>query len=213
MDGVLKKYHVKHLIIVPSNQFKVGDTVPSNFSLALKRGNESSALSSDQLTFWFCKKCDTCNNSRHLACQSCGSTKTASPERSIVLGEAREAMSSCTDGERVGVGVRDQPLSCASIGTNSKQKCRGKIATISEVMPMMLRKVHQSQVNELSWAIKNIEDSVLCGERTPFPLGMLFRKFFPGYGFHDGRILKVVRKVFVDSDSNEERPALVYRCK
>jgi len=38
------------------------------------------------------------------------------------------------------------------------------------------------------------------------------RKFFPSYGFHDGRIIKVARKLWVDGATNKERPVLVYRC-
>jgi len=58
-----------------------------------------------------------------------------------------------------------------------------------------------------------IEDSVLCGENVPFPLGMKVRKFFHGYGFHDGRIIKVARKLWVDGGHSTERPVLVYRLK
>jgi len=37
------------------------------------------------------------------------------------------------------------------------------------------------------------------------------RKFFLGYGFHDGRIVKTVRKLLVDKETKEQRPVLVYR--
>ena len=216
MDGALKKYHVKHLIVVPSDKFKVGDMVPSDFGAPSQSGTKGEVCA-NQLIFWLCEKCDACNDGRHLACLTCGTMKPASPERSIFLGVAREAMimkdSHYSRRESVRLDMLDQPLSKTQIGMHSNQISQGKIAEISEVLPKFLRKLHQSQVNEVNWAIKNIEDSVLCGERTPFPLGMIYRKFFPGYGFHDGRIIKVVRKLFVDNDRNEKRPVLVYRCK
>ncbi len=217
MDGALKKYHVKHLFVVPSDKFKVGDLVPSDLGAPSQSGTMSSELCNNQLIFWLCEKCNACNDGYHLACLSCGTMKPGSPERSIFLGVAREAMirkdSHFSRRESTRLDMLNQPLSKTQIGMHSKQTCRGKIATISEVLPRFLRNVHQYQVNELSWTIRNIEDSVLCGERTPFPLGMIYRKFFPGYGFHDGRIIKVVRKLLVDNDRNEERHVLVYRCK
>jgi hypothetical protein len=89
---------------------------------------------------------------------------------------------------------------------------RGTISVLNEVMPSFLSTIQPSQVNELRWTINSIEDSVLCGENTPFPLGMTIRKFFTNYGFHDGRIIKVVRKIWADSERRTDRPVLVYRC-
>ncbi len=89
---------------------------------------------------------------------------------------------------------------------------RGKIPTINEVMPSLLSTIQSHQVNELRWTINSIEDSVLCGENTAFPLGMTIRKFFTNYGFHDGRIIKVVRKIWADNERRTDRPVLVYRC-
>ena len=89
---------------------------------------------------------------------------------------------------------------------------RGTISVLNEVMPSFLSTIQPSQVNELRWTINSIEDSVLCGENTPFPLGMTIRKFFTNYGFHDGRIIKVVRKIWADSEIRKDRPVLVYRC-
>jgi len=108
----------------------------------------------------------------------------------------------------VDLDSRDQP----PLQSQSKPNCEGIIAAIAEVMPTFLSKLHQSQVNKLGWTINCREDAIVCGERTCFPIGMKFRKFYPGYGYHDGRILNVARKYFVDSDKNEKRPALVYRC-
>ncbi|KAL7539330.1 hypothetical protein ACHAXR_010595, partial [Thalassiosira sp. AJA248-18] len=99
-------------------------------------------------------------------------------------------------------------LSQASIGG---KRCRG-IAAINEIMPSFLKNIQQAQVNENRWAIYSIEDSVLCGN-SAFPLGMKVRKFFDGYGFHDGSIQKCARKLHVDSNKSEERPVLVYRLK
>ena len=89
---------------------------------------------------------------------------------------------------------------------------RGTISVINEVMPSFLSTIQPSQVNELRWTINSIEDSVLCGENNAFPLGMTIRKFFTNYGFHDGRIIKVVRKIWADSEIRKDRPVLVYRC-
>lgn len=198
MDGVRKICHVANLIVVPSQLFKVGD--------------------------WSCENCNECNDGRSSACRSCNTTKTDSSERSIFLGVVGEAVvsdrrdcqrvdlhgdrSSCMDCVSVDLDSRDQP----PLQSQSKPNCEGIIAAIAEVMPTFLSKLHQSQVNKLGWTINCREDAIVCGERTCFPIGMKFRKFFPGYGFHDGRILNVARKYFVDSDKNEKRPALVYRC-
>ncbi|KAL3799873.1 hypothetical protein ACHAW5_004385 [Stephanodiscus triporus] len=88
----------------------------------------------------------------------------------------------------------------------------GTLSAINEVMPSILSTIQPYQVNKLRWTIKSIEDSVLCGESTAFPLGMTFRKFFTNYGFHDGRIIKVVRKIWADDERGKNRPVLVYRC-
>ena len=85
------------------------------------------------------------------------------------------------------------------------------ISTIIEVMPSFLEnKVDSIMVNELRWNVNSIEDSILCEENKPFPLGLKVRKFFSGYGFHDGRIIKVCRK-FVAEKKQNQRPVLVYR--
>ena len=60
--------------------------------------------------------------------------------------------------------------------------------------------------NKLGWSVNDIEDSLICdSDSKPFPLGLKVRTYFLGYGFHDGRIVKV-RRQFKD-----ERPVLVYR--
>jgi hypothetical protein len=58
----------------------------------------------------------------------------------------------------------------------------------------------------MGWCINNVEDSLICeSDSKPFPLGLKVRTYFLGYGFHDGRIIKV-RRQFKD-----DRPVLVYR--
>jgi len=101
----------------------------------------------------------------------------------------------------------------AFINSECKPSHRGFIAAISKFMPSFLSGIKRAQINKLGWAINSIEDSVICGENAAFPLGMKVRRFFTNYGFHDGRIIKLARKLFVDNDTNEERPVLVYRCK
>ena len=44
----------------------------------------------------------------------------------------------------------------------------------------------------------------------PFPLGILVRRFFPGYDFHDGRIIQTKRKHVIDEE-NGIRPVLIYK--
>jgi hypothetical protein len=99
-----------------------------------------------------------------------------------------------------------------SILNDNEPISRGKISMINEVMPPLLSTIQSYQVNKLRWTINSIEDSVLCGEYTSFPLGMTIRKFFTNYGFHDGRIIKVVRKIWADRERRTDRPVLVYRC-
>lgn len=85
------------------------------------------------------------------------------------------------------------------------------INKINENFPNFLSAIHDKVVNNLNWSVNCIEDSILCGENKPFPLGLKVRKFFLGYGFHDGRIVKIVRKQLVDKEAKEDRPVLVYR--
>ena len=82
------------------------------------------------------------------------------------------------------------------------------ITMVNEVMPTKLVSIQPLQVNDLGWTMNSVEDSILCGENTAFPLGMTVRKFFSNYGFHDGRIIKVVRKMWAEKGL----PILVYRC-
>jgi len=84
-----------------------------------------------------------------------------------------------------------------------------KIAAISDIMPSFLNDIQESQANGLNWTINCIEDSILASGGCVFPLGMKVRRFFGGYGFHDGRIIKVTRKIYKD----EGRPVLVYRIR
>ena len=94
--------------------------------------------------------------------------------------------------------------------TKPDASARG-ITKIIENLPTFLSGIHGKVVNNLNWSVNCIEDSILCGENKPFPLGLKVRKFFLGYGFHDGRIVKIVRKKLVDKEAKEQRPVLVYR--
>lgn len=42
---------------------------------------------------------------------------------------------------------------------------------------------------------------------------MLVRRFFTRYGFHDGRIIQIRRKLFFDDEKGSSRPVLVYRVR
>jgi hypothetical protein len=188
MDKIVRYYHERHLIVVPSNQFEVGETVPCNFVVSSPGagGKKSSELCGDQLTFWICEKCSAGNHGHHSTCQSCNSTKTDSSDQSISLG--------------VGEAV-------------SMNDCR-QIHHLEQNIEPSWSKIHGSStfredigIYELSWDINSIEESVLCENRAAFSVGVRFRKFFKGYGFYDGRILSWARKPYSGSH------VLVYRCK
>ena len=98
-------------------------------------------------------------------------------------------------------------------GDSSKEteQSNGGISTIIKNFPTFLSGIHDELVNNNDWGVNCIEDAILCGENMPFPLGLNVRKFFLGYGFHDGRIVKTVRKQLFDEEAKDQRPVLVYR--
>jgi len=69
---------------------------------------------------------------------------------------------------------------------------------------------HLTTRSHKSWNVRSIEDAILCQENSPFPQGMLVRRFFPSYGFHDGWITLIQRKL-LDEEGKGKRPVLVYR--
>jgi hypothetical protein len=79
----------------------------------------------------------------------------------------------------------------------------------------LLQHLHRSSslhyTNNRRWDIRGVEDSILSQTTGPFPLGLMVRKFFPRYGFHDGRIIKVLRQNVYHKESGEIRPVLLYR--
>ena len=97
-----------------------------------------------------------------------------------------------------------------SDGCSPSRIARG-VTKISKYFPSFLTGIDDKIVNSHNWSVNCIEDSILCGENKPFPLGMKVRKFFIGHGFHDGRIVRTVRKQLVDKEAKEDRPVLVYR--
>ena len=85
-----------------------------------------------------------------------------------------------------------------------------KISSIkNEVFKFLRIEISPHQGNFRSWNVRCIEDSMLCQSKAPFPLGLRVRKFFPGYGFHDGFITCMDRKFFGDEQGT--RPMLVYQ--
>ena len=46
------------------------------------------------------------------------------------------------------------------------------ISAINEFMPSFLRGLKKTQVNDQGWTVYGIEDAVMCGEHSAFPLGM-----------------------------------------
>ena len=79
----------------------------------------------------------------------------------------------------------------------------------------LLQHLHRSSslhyTNNRRWDIRGVEDSILSQTTGPFPLGLMVRKFFPRFGFHDGRIIKVLRQNVYHKESGEIRPVLLYR--
>lgn len=90
---------------------------------------------------------------------------------------------------------------------NSKDK---NLASISSKLTEFFACHGASLENNLNWNIRSMEDAILCQETGPFPLGLLVRRFFKHYGFHDGRIIEVLRRNVLDSDG-AVRPVLLYR--
>lgn len=92
----------------------------------------------------------------------------------------------------------------------SVEEQKRKISTIKdEVFTFLRTEISSHQINSRSWNVRCIEDSMLCQNQAPFPLGLRVRKFFPGYGFHDGSITCIDRKSV--GDEQGLRPMLVYQ--
>uniref|UniRef100_A0A7S2NYR4 Uncharacterized protein n=1 Tax=Leptocylindrus danicus TaxID=163516 RepID=A0A7S2NYR4_9STRA len=96
--------------------------------------------------------------------------------------------------------------------TNQTTPCHEQLATDLQRTDALL-------TSAKTWHIESIEDAIFCAENDPFPLGMLVRRFFPHWGFHDGTIIKVMRQLLQNQDkkhkskSKSVRPVLVYRVK
>uniref|UniRef100_A0A7S4N6T5 Uncharacterized protein n=1 Tax=Odontella aurita TaxID=265563 RepID=A0A7S4N6T5_9STRA len=93
--------------------------------------------------------------------------------------------------------------------TSSPIENRGAITVIKNTSIFFLDDGVNNLVNHTDWNVQSIEDGILCQETRPFPLGLLVRRFFPRYGFHDGRIIKVLRQNI--QENGVHRPVLVYR--
>eukprot|EP00591_Stephanopyxis_turris_P007600 CAMPEP_0195514418 /NCGR_PEP_ID=MMETSP0794_2-20130614/5812_1 /TAXON_ID=515487 /ORGANISM="Stephanopyxis turris, Strain CCMP 815" /LENGTH=760 /DNA_ID=CAMNT_0040642661 /DNA_START=144 /DNA_END=2423 /DNA_ORIENTATION=+ len=79
------------------------------------------------------------------------------------------------------------------------------------ILNVLATKVDSSLKNEKQWCIAGVEDAILCPENDLFPLGLTVRRFFPKYGFHDGRITKIQRRMLFDEVNGIERPVMLYR--
>lgn len=107
-----------------------------------------------------------------------------------------------------------ESMSFASLqGSELGPSVRSRIAAINSTMPSFLIGIQQSLANDRHWSLNSIEDSILAGETSLFPLGMKVRRYFVGHGLHDGRIIKVTRKMYDDEDRDKKRPVLVYRIR
>ena len=80
-------------------------------------------------------------------------------------------------------------------------------------MKDFLSNLYNPRLNCRDWNIVSLEDAILCQEKSPFPIGMIVRRFFPRYGFHDGWINLVQRKPLFDEEKKTSRPVLIYRVK
>lgn len=98
--------------------------------------------------------------------------------------QKKEGYDYCTAHFNPGITTRDDST-CSPIDSLSKaSQCeksdkpssRG-IPAINDIMPSFLRDIKQKQVNDRKWTIYSIEDSVVCGEHSAFPLGMKVRIF------------------------------------
>jgi len=95
--------------------------------------------------------------------------------------------------------------------TKSSNSEKGVLTIMSSLPKFLSQRLDTSHSNILNWKVNCIEDAILCEENNPFPLGLLVRRFFPRYGFHDGRIIKLRRRQIFDQKKGTDRPVLVYR--
>uniref|UniRef100_A0A7S4SER4 Uncharacterized protein n=2 Tax=Ditylum brightwellii TaxID=49249 RepID=A0A7S4SER4_9STRA len=95
--------------------------------------------------------------------------------------------------------------------TKSSNSEKGVLTIMSSLPKFLSQRLDTSHSNILNWKVNCIEDAILCEENNPFPLGLLVRRFFPRYGFHDGRIIKLRRRHIFDQKKGTDRPVLVYR--
>jgi len=101
-------------------------------------------------------------------------------------------------------------------GFHRKSEFEEKANTSGESLASQIQTGLASYVDEIFGNPKNLfvhdtEDAILCDETNPFPLGSLVRRFFPWYGFHDGRIVSITRKRVKEFETGVERPVLLYR--
>lgn len=105
-----------------------------------------------------------------------------------------------------------QSFDVSSSTSLSKKPPSMGIETMKPALHTFLTNKIDNVKNGLGWCLDSVEDALVCGsDLTPFPLGMKVRVYFVGYGFHDGRIMKVRRQYFSNGGSDGARPVLVYR--
>jgi len=83
------------------------------------------------------------------------------------------------------------------------------VASLKSDVSNFLKSVSPYHMNDLKWNVQCVEDVFLSERNTPFALGLKLRRYFPGYGFHDGRIHNIEIKTV--NETGQERPVLVYR--
>jgi len=94
-----------------------------------------------------------------------------------------------------------------------KRRYSGVNVLKNDVSNFLSTKIQSNKQNVKNWTIHCIEDAILCEYQTPFPLGLLVRKYFVGYGFHDGYIKNIIRQTVQEpcGSSSISRPVLTYR--
>lgn len=74
-----------------------------------------------------------------------------------------------------------------------------------------LRCLLSTRSNPRQWQNQCLEDIFISERNEPFPLGLNVRRYFSGYGWHDGFITNIRRRDITDDNNKNYRPVLLYR--
>jgi hypothetical protein len=110
------------------------------------------------------------------------------------------------------VELKEQKSECVKI--YEKNEIYSPIVGVEDVrqdLKNALRGLFPKRTNPRDWQIKCIEDAFICERNDPFPLGLGLRRYFAGYGWHDGFITIISRRDIIDNSEGKARPVLIYR--